>query len=416
VSLSGSPVTNATVSFSSSDNGDKISATTNNGDGTYTATITSSTTVGAPTITATDSSVSPSATGSATLTQTVGPATKVSVSLSPTAIPDNGTSTATATASVTDAEGHAIKSDTVTFTSSDAGEKISATTNNGNGTYSATITSSTTVDTPTITATDSSVSPSVMGTAVLSQTSTTASGVALSHTSVVPTSLQAAIHSDVVFATSFSYTNPSDSVRDITLLLAPGLTANVSGPKCSVMMFKMNACPKNTEVGHGLINARIVALMMGLPHIGSLPGMLPGHITVPLQAHLYLLPAASSSDIAQIGMALTAQGVAAMGHVHCGFGQCELPNVGDVTLVPSATGGPAQDQIAFRQITHTALFGNISLSLTSLSLTFDGTTKGGAPFMTNPTSCSLATSTVTADSYLGGGSTTASSSFTPTGC
>ena len=153
---------NETVTFKSSDTGDKVSTTTNAGSGTYTAMITSSTTVGTPTITATDGTVS----GTATLTQTVDPPASVVVTLSATSIVANGTSTTTATATVKDAGGLLLPNETVTFKSSDTGDKVSITTNAGSGTYTATITSSTTVGTPTITATDGTVS----GTATLTQT------------------------------------------------------------------------------------------------------------------------------------------------------------------------------------------------------------------------------------------------------
>jgi Bacterial Ig-like domain (group 3)/Invasin, domain 3 len=165
----GTLLSNETVAFKSSDTGEKVSTTTNAGSGTYTATITSSTTAGTPTITATDGSVS----GTATLTQTADPPATVTVALNPTSIIANGTATTTATATVKDAEGTLLPTETVTFTSSDTGEKVSTTTNAGSGTYTATITSSTTVGTPTITATDGTVS----GTATLTQTAGPATAV-----------------------------------------------------------------------------------------------------------------------------------------------------------------------------------------------------------------------------------------------
>ncbi len=154
------------ITWSSSDTGVKFSNQNNSND---TATVTSSTTVGTPTITATDGSAS----GNATLTQTAGPAATVTVALNPTSIIANGTTTTTATATVKDAQGHLLPTETVTFTSSDTGDKFSATTNAGSGTYTATITSSTTVGTPTITATDGTVS----GTATLTQTAGSAATV-----------------------------------------------------------------------------------------------------------------------------------------------------------------------------------------------------------------------------------------------
>ncbi len=183
----GNLVKGDTVAISSSDAGEHIGTVTNNGDGTYSATITSSTTAGAPTITAKDTSVTPNVSGTATLTQTAGPATSVTVALNPTSIGANGTSTSAATATVKDANGNLVKGDTVAFASTDAGEHIGTTTNNGNGTYTATITSSTTVGTPTITAKDTSVTPNVSGTATLTQTAGTVASlsVALNPTSIL---------------------------------------------------------------------------------------------------------------------------------------------------------------------------------------------------------------------------------------
>ena len=162
------------VGFSSTDTGEKIGAVTDHGDGTYTATVTASKTVGTATITATDTSVSPGLSGTAKLVQTAGPATAPAVTLSPASIIANGTATSAATAKVTDAQGRALAGQHVAFSSTDPGEKISAVTDHGDGTYTATITASTTAGSPTITATDTSVTPSVTGTAKLTQVAATA--------------------------------------------------------------------------------------------------------------------------------------------------------------------------------------------------------------------------------------------------
>lgn len=79
-----------------------------------------------------------------TITETVSPAT----------ISADGTSTSTATATVHDTSTppYLCKSQQVVFTSSDSKEVVSRTTDEGDGTYIATITSSTTVGPATITA------------------------------------------------------------------------------------------------------------------------------------------------------------------------------------------------------------------------------------------------------------------------
>jgi adhesin/invasin len=151
--MSGNQVPGDIVTISSNDPNEVINPTLahDNGDGTYTATITSSTTPGSPTITANDTTAGVS--GHATLIQ-YGPATSVSVQLAPNPIVANGSSTSTATATVRDANLNPVPGDTLGFSASDSGIHFSSVTDHGDGTYTATLTSSTTVGSPTITATD----------------------------------------------------------------------------------------------------------------------------------------------------------------------------------------------------------------------------------------------------------------------
>ncbi len=165
----GDPVPSDAVVFTSSDPGEQLSATTAHGDGTYTATITSSTRAGSATITAIDTSVTPNLSASASLTQSAGSPTQVSVQLVPNSIVANATGTTRAVATVTDANGNPIKGDTIVFSSSDPAMRAGTTTNNGDGTYSATLTSSNTPGEVTITATDTSVTPNLRASATLTQ-------------------------------------------------------------------------------------------------------------------------------------------------------------------------------------------------------------------------------------------------------
>ena len=242
------------VSWTSSDTGDKFSGQTNAGNGTYTATITSSTTVGTPTITATDGTVS----GTATLTQTAGPAATVTVALSPTSIIANGTTTTTATATVKDAAGHLLPSESVSWTSSDTGDKFNGQTNAGNGTYTATITSSTTVGTPTITATDGSAS----GTATLTQTAGPAATVtvALSPTSIIANG---------------TTTTATATVKDAAGHLLPTetvtFTSSDTGDKVSA----------TTNAGSGIYTATITSsTTVGTPTITATDGTVFGMATL----------------------------------------------------------------------------------------------------------------------------------------
>lgn len=161
----GAPVSGEHVTLASSEAGESIGPVTDNGDGTYTAAITASTTVSAATITATDDSAPAPASATATLHQV---APQVSVALSPAQIAANGRATTTATATVTGPQG-SLSGEPVALGSSDAGESIGPVTDNGDGTYTATITASKTTGTATITATDEASTPSASATASLDQ-------------------------------------------------------------------------------------------------------------------------------------------------------------------------------------------------------------------------------------------------------
>jgi adhesin/invasin len=157
-----------TVTFASS-GGQSIGAVTESGPGAYQATITSSKVAGAVRITATDHTPSTPLTGTGTLTQTAGPATHVALALSPASILANGSASSVATATVTDQFGNPVSGDTVTI-ASNGGQHVAAVhAGAAAGTYQATISSTTTPGAAVVTATDTSVSPSVSGVAALVQ-------------------------------------------------------------------------------------------------------------------------------------------------------------------------------------------------------------------------------------------------------
>jgi hypothetical protein len=96
---------------------------------------------------------------------------QVTVSLSSPTITADGLSTTTATATVTD-DGTPVSGDDVAITSSDPGQAITPVSDNGDGTYTATITSSETSGAATITATDNT-EPSASGSATLTEVAPT---------------------------------------------------------------------------------------------------------------------------------------------------------------------------------------------------------------------------------------------------
>jgi hypothetical protein len=171
LALGGVPLPGQAVAFSSSDPGIQFGPAIDNLDGTYTTTVTGSTAVGTPTITATSQWAGQTASGEATLTQTPGPAKNMILSLTPRSIVADGITFAIATVTIADAHGNPVPMDTVVFSSSDPGERVGETGNDGNGTYSAVIRSSTTPGLVAITATDTAANLNVR-----SELSQTASG------------------------------------------------------------------------------------------------------------------------------------------------------------------------------------------------------------------------------------------------
>ena len=153
----------ATVSFSSSDGGEKIGPVQDDGGGKYTATITASEKVGAATITATDESDPAKPSATAALTQEPP---KVRVSVTPSSITADGKSTATATVTLTGVHGEPVADQDVVVTT--AGPASAGAVSGGaGGTYTATITSTHSAGTVTLTGTDLSVDPSASAHATL---------------------------------------------------------------------------------------------------------------------------------------------------------------------------------------------------------------------------------------------------------
>jgi hypothetical protein len=93
----------------------------------------------------------------------------VIVSLAPSSIFADGTSTSVATATVLDADGSLLAGEDLAFESTDARQRIGPVSDNGDGTYTATITASTKPGTATILASDESVGGNAFGFAELTQ-------------------------------------------------------------------------------------------------------------------------------------------------------------------------------------------------------------------------------------------------------
>ncbi len=96
-----------------------------------------------------------------------GPASQAHVALSPSQLPADGKSKTTARATVADGAQVPVPGEVVEFSSSDPNLQIGPVTDNEDGSYSAELTASSTIGTPTITATVTSVDPEITGSAPL---------------------------------------------------------------------------------------------------------------------------------------------------------------------------------------------------------------------------------------------------------
>jgi hypothetical protein len=203
---------------------------------------------------------------------------------------------------------------------------------------------------------------------------------------VTPASTAAGAHANVTITTSFDYgSTSSDQVRDLAVTLPPGLLGNPTvTARCSQAAFAADSCPAATNVG----TVSVVAALLGLLDTTS-----PGDV--------YSLEP-TGSEPARLGIVTRP--------LPLGLGKIFI--TAPVDLNP-ATGALTT---SITNLPQTVL--GLPVRIDSMSLTLSGKVNNGAAnFLTNPTSCNVATSTVSADSY-GAPTTpsTASDSFTPTNC
>jgi hypothetical protein len=210
--------------------------------------------------------------------------------------------------------------------------------------------------------------------------------ISLSSFSLTPSTTQAGGSSsqpgpNLTLDATFSTTN-RDTPKDATLALAPGVLANPSVvPLCSTQSFQSGHCPDASRIGHGYTTgtARDFGFTLSLPTDAYLiqpQGIEPARIGLIVTFFNY--PVATESAPVTIR---------------------NSPNVGiDLPL----TGLPNN-------------LDGVRVIIDGLHLTIFGSV-GGQSFTRNPTSCGLATSTLTVDSYGSSAQLTSGSPFTPTGC
>lgn len=208
-----------------------------------------------------------------------------------------------------------------------------------------------------------------------------------------PADDQAGANSDFTIDTTFG--QAGDQVQDVRIGLPPGLVANPSGPaQCTVAELNANACPAASDVGDLTTNLDVVVI----PGVLSVPQTVTGNLYnltpqpgEPARFGIVLVPPLAGvlleNIIIQSGAELRPSDFGLDSVIN------DIPNTANTTL---GLGLP--------------------INITGMTVALAGTV-GGQPFARNPTSCSEATTTVTANSYASPGTfVNGSDSFTPTNC
>jgi hypothetical protein len=198
-----------------------------------------------------------------------------------------------------------------------------------------------------------------------------------------PASTQGAANSD--FTVHFDVDDPSHDLKGFVVHLPPGeVGAATATPLCTQAQFAAKACPANTQVG------------TTTTHATAFPTPITG-LAVDVPGKIYNLQP-TGREPARLGIRLT-------------------PSAGDEILLQAVITVRASDgglDSTLDGIPNTSALGPIDV--TGIDITLFG--KAGNPakgFMSNPTSCAKATTTVDAIAYDGSRGS-GSGAFTPTNC
>jgi hypothetical protein len=202
--------------------------------------------------------------------------------------------------------------------------------------------------------------------------------ITVSNVSAKPANVKAGANSD--FTLSFDL-GGSESIRDLDLNLPAGLIGNPNNAaQCKQTDFANDACPAASKVGTQTVNVTVG---------GILPSTVNGDV-------FNLVP--DKPEPAQLGIKLNSPPPAAPQHLKS-----------DVTVRPSDSGLTS----TIRGIPNN--LNGVSLHIDKITLTLQAKSGANKPFMTNPTSCNPAPTTL---HVVGDGNTAAdgNASFTPTNC
>ncbi len=207
----------------------------------------------------------------------------------------------------------------------------------------------------------------------------TGSGV-VSSFSFQPSALAAGGNPDLTMDISFSYTG-SDSLENAAITLPPGLIVSPASvpATCSSAQLAGSSCPSDAKIGSGTGTTN--------PSIGT------------AGIELYLMPAPAASDISGMGAILSEGGVSVSFS-----GAIDRESVGGQPVMV----------LKFTNVPN--MVSGVPVQATSIHLTVNGVTSDGGHFTRMPTSCGLATVTLSVDTYAASADGGGTDSFTPTGC
>ncbi|MCW2985088.1 MAG: hypothetical protein JWR63_2658, partial [Conexibacter sp.] len=210
-----------------------------------------------------------------------------------------------------------------------------------------------------------------------------ASAIGLTGASAAPSDTRAGAHSD--FSLQFSVTNASDNLRDLTVDLPTGLLGNpLATTRCAEADLNRDACPADSAVGTTTTTAAIGGLLP-LPISGTVYNVQP-----------------PANEPARLGIVLRPPGNFLLGNVYI-IAKVRVRDDDDYGLQTIINDLPRSQA-------------GIPIEIRALQLTLKGPLPNGNTFMVNPTTCTPATTKITATSYASSRPVSTTASFTPTDC
>ena len=210
--------------------------------------------------------------------------------------------------------------------------------------------------------------------------------------SISPSTTLAAAHPDTTIATSFSYSDSSDSVQSLQVYFPAGLVGNPNAvSKCSSAQLASDSCPAGSQIGTVSVNAAAAGIVGPVTAPGTVYNVTP-----------------TGSEPARIGMVIRPLG-GLLGKVSMS-GPVSVLIPGDQRLVSTFSNLP-------KALPPLLGIVPVPIQIQSISLTLDGLVNGGtAAFMTNPTSCGPAIGVAVATSYEVTTPSASLGGFTPSDC